>query len=180
MNAEPLQVELLAPAVQKPALPIRTNALDHELVPRLVIVVYGEPAPQGSKAFKGMFVAKDGRQHAKLAESSKKVAPWRQDVVAAAVLAMNGSPPLDGPLGASMVFTLRKPKSAVKRRRTWPQTKPDVSKLCRSTEDALVTAGAIADDSRIVEYTRLVKVYPNEDPEALSSTGARIEIWSLA
>ncbi|WP_312681328.1 hypothetical protein [Stenotrophomonas chelatiphaga] len=44
------------------------------------IVVYGSPAPQGSKSFKGL--AKSGR--AILVESSKKVCPWRQDVKLAA------------------------------------------------------------------------------------------------
>jgi len=143
------------------------------------IVVYGDPAPQGSKAFKGLFTGKDGRQHAKLAESSKRVKPWRQDVVAAARAVMAGHPPLDGPLRARMVFTLPKPVSAPKRRRTWPNKKPDVTKLARSTEDALVTAGCIVDDARIVGYSRLEKVFPNEDPEALTSPGVRIEISVL-
>lgn len=140
------------------------------------IIVYGSPAPQGSKSFKGMFKGKDGRMHAKLAESSKKVAPWRQCVHAAAVSARNGSPPLDGPLVARMVFTMPKPKSAPKRRRTYPSTRPDASKLLRSTEDALVDAGVLKDDARIVEFSRVAKVYPNEDPEALEAPGVRIEI----
>jgi Holliday junction resolvase RusA-like endonuclease len=143
---------------------------------KITVIVYGTPAPQGSKAFMGMFNGKDGRAHAKLAESSKKVRPWRQDVKAAARVHAEGHPPLDGNIVARMVFTLPKPLSAPKRRRTWPNKKPDVSKLCRSTEDALVDAGLILDDSRIVGYTRLAKVFPGEDPEALESPGVRIEI----
>jgi Holliday junction resolvase RusA-like endonuclease len=46
----------------------------------------------------------------------------------------------------------------------------------RSTEDALTDAGLIADDARIVEFERLAKVYPSEDPESLGVPGARIEI----
>jgi Holliday junction resolvase RusA-like endonuclease len=145
----------------------------------LVIIVFGDPAPQGSKAFKGLFTGKDGRQHAKLAESSKRVKPWRQDVVAAARQAVAGAAPLDGALVVRMVFTVPKPASAPKRRTSWPNKRPDCSKLCRSTEDALVTAGAIADDARIVGYERLFKVYPNEDPDALTSPGVRIEIRRL-
>lgn len=137
----------------------------------LVIVVYGRPAPQGSKSFKGM---RGG--HAILVESSKRVRPWRELVHAAAVAARAGAPPLDGPLVARMVFTVPKPKSAPKRRRTYPSTMPDLSKLCRSTEDALTDAGAIADDARIIGYSRLWKVYPNEDPEALEVPGVRIEL----
>lgn len=147
--------------------------------PLVTIIVYGDPAPQGSKSFKGTFTGKDGRQHAKLAESSTRVKPWRQDVSDAARAVMADREPLDGPLVARMVFTLRKPLSAPKRRQTWPNTKPDVSKLARSTEDALVTAGAIKDDARIVGYERLFKAYPNEDIEALSSPGVRIEIRRL-
>jgi Holliday junction resolvase RusA-like endonuclease len=138
------------------------------------IIVYGEPAPQGSKKFVGMV-----NGHGMLVESSKKVKPWRQDVVAAAKEAMQGLGPLDGALVVRMVFTLPKPASAPKRKRTWPNKKPDVSKLARSTEDALVTAGAISDDARIVEYSRLAKVFPGEDADALTSPGVRIEIRRL-
>jgi Holliday junction resolvase RusA-like endonuclease len=136
----------------------------------LVITVYGAPAPQGSKRHVGQGV---------MIESSKFVKPWRQDVVAAARAVVGSAAPLDGPLSVRMVFTLPKPASAPKRRRLWPNRKPDVSKLARSTEDALVTAGAIADDARIVEYTRLAKVFPNEDADALEAPGVRIEVTLL-
>jgi Holliday junction resolvase RusA-like endonuclease len=135
------------------------------------LVVYGQPAPQGSKRFVGM---KGG--HGVMIESSRKVRPWRQDVKAEALKVRAGAPPLDGPLAVRMVFTVPKPASAPKRRRTWPSKKPDVSKLCRSTEDALVDAGLIADDARIVCYDRLAKVFPNEDIEALEAPGVRITI----
>jgi Holliday junction resolvase RusA-like endonuclease len=167
VSLEPLQAELLARSVQTPAFAAVASA-------PLVILVYGDPAPQGSKAFKGMI-----NGHAVLVESSKRVKPWRQDVVAEATRVMAGAQPLDGALVVSMVFTLPKPSSAPKRKRTWPNKKPDVSKLARSTEDALVTAGVIRDDARIVEYSRLAKVFPNEDREALSSSGVRIEIRTL-
>jgi len=114
----------------------------------LTITAYGIPGPQGSKAFKGTFKGKDGRTHAKLVESSKKVKPWREDVKAAAEVVRAGRPPLDGPLRLHMVFTLPKPKSAPKTRKTWPMRTPDLSKLARSTEDALTAAGIWADDAR--------------------------------
>ena len=94
------------------------------------IVVRGQPAPQGSKKFVGMV-----NGHGMMAESSKKVKPWRQDVVAAAVEAMRGRAMLDGPLVAVMTFTLPKPTGAPKTRRTYPCRKPDLSKLVRSTEE---------------------------------------------
>lgn len=140
----------------------------------MIIIVHGDPAPQGSKKFVGMA---GGR--GLMIESSKRVKPWRQDVVAAAREAMQGFTTFDGALVVKMVFTLPKPVSAPKRRRTWPNKKPDVSKLARSTEDALVTAGAIKDDARIVEYSRLAKVFAGEDQDALSSPGVLIEIHPL-
>jgi Holliday junction resolvase RusA-like endonuclease len=142
----------------------------------LTITVHGSPAPQASKRFVG--TTKGGR--GLMVESSAKVKPWRQDVVAAAMIARGDATPLDGPLIVRMVFTLQKPLSAPKRRRTWADRKPDLSKLARSTEDALTTAGCIADDARIVEYERLAKVYPGEDPEALSSAGVLIVIKAAA
>lgn len=140
---------------------------------RIEIQVFSTPAPQGSKRHVG-----GGR----MIESSKKVAPWRQDVAAAARAAMErlGNPtPMDGPLVARIVFTPRKPASAPKTRQTFPDRTPDLSKLLRSTEDALVTAGVIADDARIVGYTRLWKCFPGEDDESLPSPGVRIVIERL-
>lgn len=135
------------------------------------IVVYGSPAPQGSKKFVGR--TKEGRGI--MAESSKKVRPWRQDVKAAALAVRDGAAPIDAPVRVRMVFTVPKPASAPKRKRTFPCRKPDVSKLARSTEDALVDAGLIVDDARIVTYDRLAKVYPGEDEDALEAPG--VQIW---
>ena len=137
------------------------------------ITVYGTPGPQGSKAFKGM--SKSGR--AILTEQcGKSVKPWREAVVYAAREAMHGRPALAGPVVLRMVFTMRKPKSAPKTRRTYPAVTPDLSKLARSTEDALTTAGVYEDDARIVEYTRLAKVYPLEDPDALDVPGVVVTV----
>lgn len=148
----------------------------HDTHAALRIVVYGTPGPQGSKTFKGR--SRTGK--AIMIESSKKVQPWRERVHAAALTALAALPelrnvfPLDGPIAGRFVFTLRKPLSAPKRRRTWPITYPDTSKLLRSTEDALTTAGVWVDDARLVELDRLAKVYPGEDPEALDRPGALI------
>jgi crossover junction endodeoxyribonuclease RusA len=142
---------------------------------KLTIAVYGSPAPQGSKRFVGR--AKSGRGI--MVESSKRVKPWREDVKAAALVARNGAAPLDGPLLARMVFTVTKPASAPKQRRIHAMRKPDLSKLVRSTEDALTDAGVMVDDARIVEYTRVAKVFPGEDPEALEAPGVRITIEQI-
>ena len=132
--------------------------------------VIGTPAPQGSKSFKGM--SKAG--HAILVESSRAVKPWREAVVWAA--RENGSK-ISGPVVADMIFTLPKPKSAPKRRLTYPDKKPDLSKLQRSTEDALVTAGMIEDDARIISCLAR-KVFPGEDADALDVPGCVIRLES--
>jgi Holliday junction resolvase RusA-like endonuclease len=134
------------------------------------ITVIGTPAPQGSKRFVGM---KNG--HGVMVESSKAVKPWRQSVVYAA---RESGLKISGPVAVEMVFTLPKPKSAPKSRRTYPDKKPDLSKLARSTEDALSDAGVWEDDSRVVEYKRLAKVFPGEDPDSLDVPGAVIRIVS--
>ena len=136
-----------------------------------------------------------------MVESSKKVKPWREDVRAAVLAAIaraevmtdvaDGKPhrglragirffpmPLDQPLRVRMIFTLPKPSSAPKRKRTWPMRTPDLSKLIRSTEDAITTAGFWADDARVVECTA-AKRYPGEGEDALDSPGCVIYVEVL-
>jgi hypothetical protein len=49
-----------------------------------------------------------------------------------------------------------------------------------STEDALTDAGVWEDDSRVVEYKRLAKVFPGEDVDALDVPGAVIRISRIS
>lgn len=131
--------------------------------------VIGTPAPQGSKSAKG----KSKAGHTILVESSMAVAPWREAVKLAAY-ARRPSAPLDGPLWVSMVFTMRRPASAAKRVQ-YPASQPDLSKLVRSTEDALTEAGVWSNDARVVEYLRLAKVYVGSpDTDALDVPGVKI------
>lgn len=152
---------------------------------RLTIVVYGRPAPQGSKRYAGHRLnAKSGRISAVLVEQSKRVKPWRALVTTAVRQAMrtaDGTFPLDGPLAAEIVFTARKPASAPKRRQTWPNTRDsgDLDKLLRSTFDGIADAEAVVDDSRIIQVTA-TKAFPGEHPEALPEPGAIIRLYTLA
>lgn len=143
--------------------------------PILFLVVHGSPAPQGSK--QGFINKHTGR--VALVESSKAVKPWREAVRSEAVAARDGAAPLDCPVLVDMVFTLAKPTSLPKTRRSWPMRKPDLSKLVRSTEDALTDAGVLADDARIVEFGRVAKVFPGEDRDSLDSPGVLIRIWRV-
>ena len=158
----------------------------------ITITVHGIPGPQGSKRHVGNGV---------MVESSKKVKPWRQDVKAAALTAMQtgqhhdliplSRPPLDGPLAVSMVFTMReqptaKPSwwpagAAWSRKLLWrPATMPDLSKLARSTEDAL-TGVVWKDDARVVEYVRLAKYYIGHPADDVlpHGPGCVIRVWTL-
>lgn len=154
------------------------------MTPLLTITVYGTPAPQGSKRHVG-----GGR----MIEMSKRVKPWREAVKYAALDALDGHAaafPVDGPIEASMVFTVRdKPASRPAwwpvgvrwARGLWwpPASVPDLSKLLRATEDALTDAGVWKDDARVVRYRDLAKVYSG-DPDhldALHVPGAVIKIW---
>lgn len=161
---------------------------------RLTIVVHGRPAPQGSKKYAGhRRNAASGRMSAVLVEQSKRVKPWRALVTTATTNAMTaahikqyggypmgGTQPLDGPLEADIVFTVLKPASAPKRRRTWPTTRHsgDVDKLIRSTFDGIADGGGVVDDSRIIRVTA-TKTFPSEHPDALDQPGAIIRLYTL-
>ncbi|MFC9891506.1 RusA family crossover junction endodeoxyribonuclease [Streptomyces pilosus] len=159
-------------------------APDTERQLRLTVVVHGRPAPQGSKKYAGhRRNAASGRISAVLVEQSKRVKPWRSLVTRAAMDTMldaHQTEPLDGPLEADIVFTVRKPASAPKRRRTWPTTRDsgDLDKLLRSTFDGIADAEAVADDARIIAVTAR-KVFPLEHPEALPEPGAIIRLYTL-
>jgi len=148
---------------------------------RLVVVVHGIPAPQGSKRHMG---------HGILVESSAKVKPWRavvtQSAEAALYAAERDEPPgwtpgRLAPLHLSAVFTMARPTSHYRTGKhseelrsaapPFPSTRPDIDKLIRSTLDALVDAGAMVEDSRVV-HVDAWKVYPGGHLDALDTPGA--------
>lgn len=120
------------------------NLSEHSRTPftGVAFPVHGVPAPQGSKR---AFVV-NGR--AVLTESSAKVKPWREAVVNAAVDAMNGREPLEGPVAVFVSFRLPRPKTV---KRDLPSVRPDLDKLSRSTLDALTTAQVFKDDSQVCD-----------------------------
>jgi Holliday junction resolvase RusA-like endonuclease len=136
------------------------------------IRVYGAPAPQGSKRHVGQGI---------MLEMSQKVKPWRE-AVKWAVFEQSEKQPvwrIAGPVSIEITFTLPKPKKIPKNRSAFPDRKPDIDKLCRSTFDALTEVGAIEDDARIVECV-CRKVFPDEHPDSLNTTGAVIRIRAHA
>ena len=146
----------------------------------MTITVYGVPAPQGSKSFKGM---RGG--HAILAESSKKVKPWREAVKWAAIERMDSAKWSDGgfgqgeafagPVTVEVDFYFTHPKTG--KRRASHSVKPDIDKLLRSTFDALKDAGVFEDDSRICSVVAR-KHYANEHSPVPAGAVIRVERWT--
>lgn len=113
----------------------------------IAFTVYGIAAGKGSTTAR--FVPERGRT---FTHSPKSTQNWERLVkdVAQQHVPLDGL--LDGPLQMQLRFYLPKPKSAPKRRRTWPDKKPDLDKLIRAVGDAL-TGIVYTDDARIVTIT---------------------------
>jgi len=148
--------------------------------------VLGCPAPKGSgRAMllggKARFIASGS------SANQRKLKSWDIAVREAAVLAVGqvAAPPfLATPLRVTMIwrmvrptghYHLKGPRAGQLRARAprWPTSKPDGSKLLRSTEDTL-TGIVWDDDSRIVEWF-LRKCYGRPGEE-----GARIVVEGLS
>jgi len=111
---------------------------------RIRFGVYWKPAPQGStKAFivKGKAV---------ITSTSKNLKAWRDLVMQKAQ--EHTATRFEGPVAVTLRFYLERPKSAPKRRRTYPDRRPDLDKLVRAVLDA-ITPVVIKDDSQVVSLT---------------------------
>lgn len=158
-----------------------TTTYEWDPTPALTVTVYGLAGPQGSKTPVGWGRSrKTGKAIPLMRESSKKVKPWREEVTARIqeALLRGDARPIAGPVRAEITFTLPKPTSAPKRRRTYPAVSPDIDKLERSTYDAITAAKAWEDDGRVIENHNR-KVYPGEHPDALPEPGAIIRLYTL-
>lgn len=154
--------------------------------PLFEVAVRGLPGPQGSKRHVG-----GGR----MVESSEKVKPWREAVVWTAVVArqkIKGFMALDEPLRADFVFSFDRPKGHMGTGRNAglvrpsaplrPHVVPDLSKLVRSTEDALKTAGVYRDDALITDFGQVGKWYSSDHgrvPGVLDGPGCTIRLWRV-
>lgn len=145
--------------------------------PRLEVVVYGTPAPQGSK--QGFVNRHTGR--VSMVESSAKVKPWREAVKHAAIeeLGVQLRPVFRGAVYVTGTFYLPRPKGHYRTGRNaallrdaaplFPIGKPDLDKLTRSTMDALGDAGVWRDDAQVV-CIMLSKAYADGRPPGAKLT----------
>lgn len=134
----------------------------------MTFTVIGTPGPQGSKRHVGRGI---------MVESSKLVKPWREAVKMAAreEMARLGltAPAISGPVLMQVKFFLPRPKSA--KVGAVPASRPDLSKLLRSTEDAMTEAGVWEDDGRVIDC-HPVKLYTGD---GLDVPGAIIHVRRL-
>lgn len=135
----------------------------------LCFFVPGIPRPGGSKNAVP-YNDKAGRARVRVFDACKKNKSWRETVAAYARKEFPGMKPLTGTLEVTMVFCMPRPKShyrmgefasLVKSSAPFYHTKkPDVTKLCRSTEDAL-TGILWVDDAQIAKQVN-IKIYDDE------------------
>jgi Holliday junction resolvase RusA-like endonuclease len=148
-------------------------------------MVRGVPVPQGSKR---ALVHRSTGRAVVIEQGGQRHKDWRQDVKAAASRAMHPDgtwlPGMTGPVGVSLYFTMPKPKSAPKTRRTWPSKRPDLDKLIRLVLDA-ITGEIIADDAQVVQLLAS-KTYPGEETPgdivkalARDHTGVAVYVYQI-
>lgn len=121
----------------------------------IIFTAYATPVPQGS--MKGFVLpGKNGKAaRAILTSDNKHLRPYRQEVTRSAMVALaekNLPEPFAGkhvPVKLVFEFYIAKPPS-VSKKRTRHVVKPDLSKLIRSSEDAM-TGVLYADDAQVVE-----------------------------
>ncbi len=138
--------------------------------------VFGLPAPQGSKRHLGNGI---------MVESSKKVRPWRQDVMATSGREYKGEV-ITSPVRLEIDFFFPRPKSHYRTGKYSDLLKADaplyasshgqgdLDKLLRSTIDSLsfVTGGCVIRDDCLVVSISSTKQYANE----VSPPGAAIKV----
>lgn len=159
----------------------------------LTVIVHGTPAGQGQISFLGKG---RGAKHT----NEVRLKPWRRDIITAArdASGAHGYTDWNGiclacrvpkdqhgiyaniPLFIDITVTVPKPKTAPKRRQTWPITRhsTDIDHHARAVLDSLSESGVIKDDSMVTEMT-IRKVYPSEHPQALAEPGAIIRLFTL-
>ena len=133
----------------------------------MTITVEGDPAPQGSKRHVG-----NGR----MVESCKRLPSWRRAVAAESRAGMGDREPFEGAVEIHLAFVMPRPVSTPKRAPTPPAVKrPDIDKTARACLDAIVTGGALVDDSQVVNLRATKRI-----AEIDERPGVVIEITDLS
>lgn len=148
--------------------------------PHFDLFVPGRPVPQGSKT---AFVSKStGRPI--VVDKDVRLPQWRMKVTAHAMEALGTTPPLTGPVGIRIIFTMDRPqshfgtgKNAGKVKASapvFPATMPDIDKLMRAILDGLTDARVWLDDGQVV-WVQATKVYS----DATYAPGAYLTVGEM-
>lgn len=127
--------------------------------------VAGKPASRGSK--RAFLSKKTGKINLVDGKNSYR---YMKDITACAKAAMNGRPPVDGPVLLEWVAHFKRPKSHYRKNglredapREYTQT-PDCSKVVRGIEDAL-SGVCYLDDKQVIGYAPTIhKVWTEGEP----------------
>jgi crossover junction endodeoxyribonuclease RusA len=131
-------------------------------------VVYGLPAPQGSKRHMGNGI---------MVESSKAVKPWRVDVKHAALACKPHDWDTALPVSVSIVFRFKRPATHIGKKGVKPSAPEhctsarngDIEKLVRSTHDALIGV-AFDDDRQVVSLSASKRYCTTDEPQGATIT----------
>lgn len=145
--------------------------------PILDVWVPGVAQPKGSKTPTGRrgrnVVLVESADMATKNRPAGALAAWSTQVANVVSAAWNGQPALDESVSVDARFRFPRPSSY----RAWALylcTKPDADKCFRAVGDALVTAGVIREDSRIVDENPRKKLCrPGQEP------GVQILVWAV-
>ena len=133
-------------------------------------VVKGPPVPQGSMAAIKTKSGKVAVIHSKRGKG-RTVAQWRRAAKQEAHLVMRGRALMDGPTSVEATFYVQRPVSRLES--AFPDTKPDLDKLCRALGDALEGI-VVTQDSRIVHWSAR-KLYADEHPTGVPCSVVSVE-----
>lgn len=154
----------------------RVQATSRSIARRLVAqigaieyVVYGKPESQGSTR---AFIPR-GWTHPVITDSNRRLKPWRQALMAAAVEQHARHGQLSGAIIVELWFYLPRPKSAPTTKCKHAITRPDLDKLARAVLDSL-SGTLLRDDAQVV--TLLARKRYAGDPVDDVGGLARVEV----
>jgi len=140
----------------------------------IAFTVRGIPQPKGStRAFalpvKGAFDHRGQQKYRAVTTSANPdLRSWETQVRTVCQTAMNTHKMFEGPVEIEAKFYLIRPASVPVKKRPWPSSKPDLSKLFRGIEDAMNQL-VYRDDAQVVRAS-VAKYYDD------AQQGVRVEI----
>lgn len=136
---------------------------------RLLVIVEGRPAPQGSKSYRG---------NQRFTEASKYLPAWRKAIVQAIKVEIEESQTIskfDTPVKVNLDFFIERPKNP---KFAYPGTTPDLDKLVRGVFDAVTQSGVWTDDALVVQL-QAREVWTGTNTDSYPVSGCRLYIERL-